>query len=89
MPRKKNSSKTYGQKVIHLFAEMLFSNEKRSLSELIQMLDCSKQTVSRIIDDITLAYSIQIEESSKENKNILALKVQSLFFRSNSNLHPG
>ena len=28
MPRKKNPSKAYGQKIIQLFAEMLFSNEK-------------------------------------------------------------
>jgi len=74
MPRKKNPSKTYGQKIIHLFAEMLFSNEKRSLSELAKMLDCSKQTVSRIIDDITLAYSIQIEVSFQGQQKYFRVK---------------
>lgn len=62
MPRKKNPSKTYGQKIITLFAHLLFSNRQRSLTELAQMLDCSKQSVLRLIDDITLSYSVQIEE---------------------------
>ncbi|NDY73090.1 hypothetical protein DO021_15515 [Desulfobacter hydrogenophilus] len=63
MPKKRNSSKTYGQKIISLFAHMMFTGKKRSLSELAQMLDCSKQTVLRLIDDITLSYSVKIEES--------------------------
>ncbi len=74
MPRKKNASKTYGQKIIYLFAKMLFSNEKRSLSELAQMLDCSKQTVLRIIDDITLSYSVQIEESFRGKQKYFRIK---------------
>ncbi len=77
MPRKICMDKTYGQKLIHLFARLLFSGEKHSLIELSRMLECSKQSVSRMVDDITLSYSVQIEESFEGKKKYFRLRRES------------
>ena len=63
MPKKTNADSKYGQKIITLFAKLLFSREKYSLVELSQMLQCSKQSVMRMIDDITMFYGVQLTES--------------------------
>ena len=54
------SDRPYGAKLISLFAKLLFTSRKYSLTELSRSLGCSKQTVLRLIDDITLAYSVPI-----------------------------
>ena len=54
--------KSYGTKLLSLFARLLFSRQSHSLSELARMLDCSKQTVLRLVDDIRKAYGVEIEE---------------------------
>lgn len=62
MPLKRDPDKTYGQKLIRLFATLLFSGEPKSLIQLSKQLNCSKQTVMKIVDDITRSYSVQIED---------------------------
>lgn len=62
MPIKKDPDATYGQKLIRLFAELLFTGKRKSLTDLSQMLDCSKQTVGRLVDDITQMYSVVIQQ---------------------------
>lgn len=54
---------TYGQKIISLFAKLLFSKRRHSLIELSKMLNCSKQSIMRMVDDITMAYGVKISES--------------------------
>jgi hypothetical protein len=61
MPRKLNPDTSYGQKLVTLFARLLFSGGWHGLADLSRELDCSKQTVLRLIDDITLSYSIRLE----------------------------
>jgi len=68
MPIKQNIDKTYGQKIIHLFAKLLFSGEKHSLTRLSQMLECSKQSVLRMVDDITKVYDVVIQEEIAEDR---------------------
>lgn len=68
MPAKKDSYRSYGEKLISLFARLLFSRQSHSLSELARMLNCSKQTVMRLIDDIKMSYGIEIDETI-QNKN--------------------
>ena len=63
MPKKINSDSKYGQKIITLFAKLMFSNEKHSLVDLARTLECSKQSVMRMIDDITMFYGVQLTES--------------------------
>ena len=63
MPPKRNGHRKYGEKLISLFARLLFSRQSHSLTELSRMLDCSKQTVLKLIRDIKMAYGIDIEET--------------------------
>jgi predicted DNA-binding transcriptional regulator YafY len=74
LPSKLDPYKSYGVKLISLFARLLFSGESHSLSDLARMLKCSKQTVLRLIDDIRLAYGVEIEEAVIERRKYYRLK---------------
>ncbi len=74
MPAKRDPYKSYGEKLIGLFVRLLFSGESHSLTELAKMLECSKQTVLRLIDNIRKSYGIDIEEIKKGNKNFYRIK---------------
>jgi len=74
MPEKRDSYSSYGQKIISLFAKLLFSRQRHSLIELSRMLHCSKQTVLRLVDDIKMAYGVDIEESIESRKKYYRLK---------------
>lgn len=60
MPRKKNPHSTSGQKVIGLYSLLLFTGQTRSLVQLAQLFDCSKQTILRMMDEIELTHRIEI-----------------------------
>jgi predicted DNA-binding transcriptional regulator YafY len=66
--------RSYGEKLISLFARLLFSGESYSLTELARMLNCSKQTVLRLMEDIRKAYGVDVEESYSSNKKYFRLK---------------
>ena len=74
MPRK-SSDKTYGEKLISLFARLLFTREPHSLSGLARMLDCSKQTVLRLIEDIERSCKVHIEWSMEGRRRFFRLKM--------------
>jgi len=74
MPEKIATYSSYGQKLITLFAKLLFSRESYSLTELARMLKCSKQTVLRLVDDIRMAYSVDIEESIENRRKYYRIK---------------
>ena len=73
MPRKIND-KTYGEKLISLFAKLLFTGERHSLTDLSRMLDCSKQTVLRLVEDIERSYKVNIEWSMEGRRRYFRLK---------------
>ena len=73
MPRKIND-KTYGEKLISLFAKLLFTGERHSLTDLARMLDCSKQTVLRLVEDIERSYKVNIEWSMEGRRRYFRLK---------------
>jgi len=77
MPRKRDDDRTYGEKLINLFARLLFTGEKQSLIELSKQLNCSKQTIQRLIDDITRAYQAPIEEFFEGKRKYYRIKKQS------------
>ncbi len=58
MQKKQTPDRSYGEKLVRLFARLIFTGQKHSLTELAQFLGCSKQTVLRLVDDITLAYDV-------------------------------
>jgi predicted DNA-binding transcriptional regulator YafY len=74
MPRKLDDSRSYGQKLITLFARLLFSGDRYSLTELANYLDCSKQTVLRLVDDIQSSYKVDIEEFKEGNRKYVCIK---------------
>ena len=61
MPEKIDYYRSYGQKLISLFAKLLFTQRSHSLIELSRMLNCSKQTVMRLVDDIRRSYGVDVE----------------------------
>ena len=68
MPQKLDSNKNYGQKLISLYARLLFSGERHSLTELATMLRCSKQSVLRLVDDISRSYGVNLEQNMEGNR---------------------
>jgi len=74
MAEKKDIYRSYGEKLISLFVRLLFSGESYSLTELSRMLGCSKQTVLRLVNDIRMAYKINLEESTQGNKKYYRIK---------------
>jgi len=74
MPQKIDIYRTYGEKLISLFVRLLFSGDSYSLSELAKMLNCSKQTILRLLEDITKAYGVDIEERMEGNRKYVSLK---------------
>lgn len=68
MQKKKAPDRSYGEKLIALFAKLLFTGRAYSLTELARRLACSKQTVLRLIDDITLAYDVPLRDEMRGNR---------------------
>jgi predicted DNA-binding transcriptional regulator YafY len=70
MPKKRDYDRTYGQKLITLFTRLVFSGQRYTLTELSRMLNCSKQTVLRLVDEITRDYTLPIQETKDGNRNV-------------------
>jgi len=71
---KRDLYRSYGQKLISLFVRLMFSGESYSLTELSSLLDCSKQTVLRLLGDITRAYGVTVEEEFRERRKYVRIK---------------
>lgn len=74
MAEKIDIYRSYGEKLISLFVRLLFSGESYSLTELSQMLGCSKQTILRLLDDIDKAYNVKIEERMDGKRKFVSLR---------------
>ena len=73
MPKKRDD-KTYGEKLIRLFAHLLFSNDKYSLNQLAEMLNCSKPTIIRLVRDIQQVYGAQIVDDISGRERYISMK---------------
>lgn len=74
MPQKINPDSSYGQKLLTLFARLLFSGEWHGLGDLAEELDCSKQTILRLADDITLSYRIKLETTLRGGRRYYRIR---------------
>ncbi len=74
MPRKIDRDQTHGEKVIRLFARLLFSSRAHSLGELADTLNCSKQTVLRILDKIERSMGVDLERQKSGKEAVFAIK---------------
>ncbi|HOX27296.1 MAG TPA: WYL domain-containing protein [Candidatus Krumholzibacteria bacterium] len=68
MPTKRAPDTSYGQKLVALFARLLFTGAWHGLADLARDLGCSKQTVLRLVDDITLSYEAAVESKLERGK---------------------
>ena len=68
MQKKQTPDCTYGEKLVRLFAKLLFTGRKHSLTDLTRSLGCSKQTVLRLIDDISRAYDVPLLEELRDGR---------------------
>lgn len=73
MPKKLSEHRSYGEKLITLFTRLLFTRKSYSLTELSKGLGCSKPTIIRLVNDIRMAYGVEIEENMKGNKKYYRL----------------
>lgn len=76
MAEKLEINRSYGEKLISLFARMLFTGASYSLTELSKILGCSKQSVIRLVNDIRMAYGVDIEENIRGNRKYYRLVKQ-------------
>ncbi|MEE9913127.1 MAG: WYL domain-containing protein [Deltaproteobacteria bacterium] len=81
MPAKRDLYKSYGEKLISLFVRLLFSGERHSLTELALTLNCSKQTVLRLLGNIRKSYGIAIEETKQGNRCFYRIKKPAVSLR--------
>ncbi|GEB80390.1 hypothetical protein DDE01_18050 [Desulfovibrio desulfuricans] len=65
MPRKLNQDASPSRKLLGLFSILLFSGEWRSLPELARIFNCSKQTITRLIEEIELSHEARIERETR------------------------
>ena len=68
MPNKKDPDATHANKLLRLFSRLFFSDGRYALGELAEMLDCSKQTVQRLVDDIESSMGVCIEQQLEGNR---------------------
>jgi len=61
MPTKKDPYASAGQKVIGLYALLLFSGRAYSLPQLAGLFHCSKQTILRMMEQIEMNHRLEIE----------------------------
>jgi len=74
MAKRIDPDKTHGQKLITLFVKLILSNRSFSLTELARSLNCSKQTVQRLVDQIQSSYSVIIDEEMKGKQKFYSMK---------------
>ncbi len=68
MPKKYDSDATHGEKVLKLFRKLLSENRKHYLSDLAVNLNCSPQTVMRLVEVIEREVGINLISGKDKNR---------------------
>ena len=68
MQARRNPDRTRGMKLIALFARLFFSGREYSLTELTEHLDCSKQTVISLIEELQQQSWIIIDSTLRKGR---------------------
>jgi len=74
MAGKRDLYRSYGQKLMSLFVRLMFTGERHSLTDLSRSMDCSKQTIIRLMNDIRMAYGVEVEESTEGNRKYYRIR---------------
>ena len=67
MPKKKNEA-TPSEKASRLLISLLFNHNPKSIKELAELLDCSKQTVLRMLEAFPHYYGINIQHETRADR---------------------
>ncbi len=79
MPKKIAPDKTSGQKMITLFFKLFLSPYEYSMTELANSMDCSKQTVGRLVETINSSMEgVKIEDYIKNRQRYFRIKKETL-----------
>ena len=68
MQRKINPDRSRGQNLISLFARLFFSGRSYSLIELADSLECSKQTVIKLIEELETLHWLDLDKTMKSGR---------------------
>ena len=68
MQKKLNPDRSRGQNLISLFARLFFSGRRYSLIELADSLECSKQTVIKLIEELETLNWLELDKSLVGNR---------------------
>jgi predicted DNA-binding transcriptional regulator YafY len=74
MARKRNPDKSHAEKLVGLLLKLSFSRVPLSLTELAESLDCSKQTILRLVN--ALGPLVPVEESRQGNRRFYRVRWQ-------------
>ncbi|MBI9080804.1 MAG: WYL domain-containing protein [Pseudodesulfovibrio sp.] len=69
MPHKKNQHASPTQKAVALFCQLMYTGKRHYLIDLARELDCSKQTIMRMVQDIDRSYSVKLDKG-KDGKRV-------------------
>ena len=61
MPNKKDPYSSSGQKVLGLYALLLFTGRSYSLPQLAELFHCSKQTILRLMEEIDRHHRLEVD----------------------------
>ena len=67
MPTPYDQNSTPGQRLLKMYALLLFSGRKFSMTELAERMNCSKQTIMRLLDQLSQSGEVFIEDDVEED----------------------
>ncbi|HXK58867.1 MAG TPA: WYL domain-containing transcriptional regulator [Acidobacteriota bacterium] len=76
MQPRRDPDQNYGQKLIRLFALLFFSQRRYSLGELAEKLNCSKQSVLRLIRDVGSSVGVPVEEETSGRQKYYRIRAE-------------
>lgn len=79
MPKKYDSDATNGEKVLKLFRKLLAENRKHYLSDLAENLNCSSQTIMRLIEVIEREVGINLVSGKEKNRRWYQIRSSNKF----------
>lgn len=74
MQKKINPDRSRGQNMISLFARLFFSGRAYSLIELADSLECSKQTVIKLIEELEMLNWLELDKTMKSGRRYYQVK---------------
>ena len=78
MSNKIDQLSTASKKALSLFGILLFTQKAYSLKQLAEKLNCSRQTIIRLIEEIELTQAYRIKKWTSERQNWYQVEIHNL-----------